>query len=126
MTTTDQNITVSGSVPEQESNPRTGENQPPQDGLCANPRCRKGPNGTVACSRVDGQSIAAHIVVLMSVVGTGQSLNRPRKLPASAVGMQSAAPILRGRGHTRPDTYPSDYLRPCRRSTKVRIVEILG
>jgi hypothetical protein len=33
-------------TPEQESNPDMGENQPPHDGSCANPRCRKGPNGT--------------------------------------------------------------------------------
>jgi hypothetical protein len=44
--TADQNITVPGPAPEQESNPQTGENQPPHDGLCANERCRKGPNGT--------------------------------------------------------------------------------
>lgn len=36
----------SGPVPEERSNPHTGENQPPHDGLCANVRCRKGPNGT--------------------------------------------------------------------------------
>jgi len=45
-TTADQNTTVSGPGPEQESNPHTRENQPPHDRLCANPRCRKGPNGT--------------------------------------------------------------------------------
>jgi hypothetical protein len=42
----EQDGAVSGSVPEQESNLRIGENQPPLDGVCANPRCRKGPNGT--------------------------------------------------------------------------------
>jgi hypothetical protein len=45
-TTAYQNSTVSGPAPEQESNPDIGENQPPHDGVCANPRCRKGPNGT--------------------------------------------------------------------------------
>jgi len=42
----EQEVTVSGSAPEQESNPQIGENQTPHDGVCANPRCRKGPNGT--------------------------------------------------------------------------------
>src|ERR1035437_5895075 len=42
----EQDDSVSGPAPEQESNPHIGENQPPQDGLCANERCRKGPNGT--------------------------------------------------------------------------------
>jgi hypothetical protein len=39
-------VEVSGPVPEQESNPPLGENEPPHDGLCANVRCRKGPIGT--------------------------------------------------------------------------------
>jgi hypothetical protein len=42
----EQEVAVSGPVPEQESNPHVKENQPPHDGLCANPRCRKDPNGT--------------------------------------------------------------------------------
>jgi hypothetical protein len=42
----EQEVAVSGPVPEEGSNPHTGENQPPHGGLCANPRCRKGPNGT--------------------------------------------------------------------------------
>lgn len=42
----EQEIAASGPMPEQESNPHRGENQPLQDSLCANPRCRKGPNGT--------------------------------------------------------------------------------
>jgi hypothetical protein len=44
--TADQNTAVSGPAPEQESNPQIGENQPLHEGLCANPRCRKGPDGT--------------------------------------------------------------------------------
>ena len=42
----EQDVSVSGPAPEQESNPHLTENQPPHDGVCANPRCRKGPNGT--------------------------------------------------------------------------------
>jgi hypothetical protein len=42
----EQDVSVSGLAPEQESNPHRSENQPTQDGSCANPRCRKGPNGT--------------------------------------------------------------------------------
>jgi hypothetical protein len=42
----EQDVAGSGPAPEQESNPQIGENQPPHDGVCANPRCRKGPNGT--------------------------------------------------------------------------------
>jgi hypothetical protein len=42
----EQDVSVSGPAPEQESNPHIRENQPPHDGSCANPRCRKGPNGT--------------------------------------------------------------------------------
>jgi hypothetical protein len=33
-------------TPEEEGSPHVGENQPPHYGLCANPRCRKGPSGT--------------------------------------------------------------------------------
>ena len=36
----------SGAVPEEESNPHGGEAEPRQDGLCANLRCKKGPNGS--------------------------------------------------------------------------------
>src|SRR5712692_402840 len=39
-------VADSGGVPEEGSNPHTGESEPPHDGLCANPRCRKGPDGT--------------------------------------------------------------------------------
>jgi hypothetical protein len=42
----EQEVAASDPVPEQESNPRTEGNQPRQDGLCANPRCRKGSNDT--------------------------------------------------------------------------------
>ena len=42
----EQGVAASGPLPEQESDPHTEENQPPHDRLCANPRCRKGPNGT--------------------------------------------------------------------------------
>ena len=45
-TTADQDITVSGPEPDQESNPHIGENHPPHDGSCANERCKKGSNGT--------------------------------------------------------------------------------
>jgi hypothetical protein len=42
----EQDVSVSGPAPEQESNPHLGENQSTRDGLCANPRCGKGSNGT--------------------------------------------------------------------------------
>jgi hypothetical protein len=42
----EQEVSVSSPAPEQESNAQMGENQSPHDGLCSNPRCRKGPNGT--------------------------------------------------------------------------------
>lgn len=42
----EQEVAVSSPAPEQESNPDIGENQPPHEGVCANPRCRKGSNGT--------------------------------------------------------------------------------
>ena len=44
--TIEQDVAVSGLAPEQESNAQIGENQSPHDRVCANPRCRKGPNGT--------------------------------------------------------------------------------
>src|SRR5712692_9234668 len=39
-------VADSGPVPKEESHPHAGESEPPHDGLCANPRCRKGPEGT--------------------------------------------------------------------------------
>jgi len=43
---TEHKVTTSGTVPEQQSNPHREHIEPPQDSLCANLRCRKGPNGT--------------------------------------------------------------------------------
>ncbi len=43
---TEQKVATSGPVPEQQSNPHREDIEPRQDSLCANPRCRKGPNGT--------------------------------------------------------------------------------
>ena len=43
--TIEQKLAVSGTVPE-ESSRHMEENGPPHDGVCANPRCRKGSNGT--------------------------------------------------------------------------------
>ena len=39
-------LAAASPVPEHESNRHMEENGPPQDGLCANPRCRKGSKGT--------------------------------------------------------------------------------
>src|SRR5713226_101746 len=43
---TEQEVATSGPVPEEQSNPHREGIKPPQDSLCANLRCRKGPNGT--------------------------------------------------------------------------------
>ena len=43
---TEQEVATSGSVPEQQSSPHREDIEPPRDSLCANLRCRKGPNGT--------------------------------------------------------------------------------
>jgi hypothetical protein len=45
-TIAERQLPVSALTPEQESNPQIGEDQSPHDGVCANPRCRKGPDGT--------------------------------------------------------------------------------
>ena len=42
----EQEVEVSGPAPDQESYPHIEESQDRPDGLCANERCRKGPNGT--------------------------------------------------------------------------------
>jgi hypothetical protein len=46
MTTNEPEIAVSSPVPEPESAQHTRETEPPNHGLCANKRCKKGPNDT--------------------------------------------------------------------------------
>ncbi len=74
----EQEVSISGPAPQRESKPHIGRGESHQSGLCANPRCRKDPNGTHGPLRVHGQRMVAPTVGWLSVAGAGPTPKGPK------------------------------------------------
>src|SRR5712692_3133981 len=102
-------VADSGGVPEEGSNPHTGESEPPHDGLCANPRCRKGPDGTrgILKSRIAKYCCAyCRVAVCRRKGKSGRKRRRDAKYESAAERQQA---FRFGKTFRRIHTFRSDW-----------------